>query len=703
MTYRTSSLHVHPYNFDEVAPSLELVEYPVERFDYRQGLNSLQVHSCVIAPDGRLWAASPIGLICYNGVRFQTFGQKQGLASHGLRALSLHPESGELWIGTDLGVEVLNINGGAPMSVWSDSMGTVNCFALTRQRCFIGSSLGLFEWDKDQGIHRSSLAQLNQDTIEHLLSGHSGNVWSIGSASGLGLISGENHFTKMTIANLIGKPRCMALGPNKKILVGGIKGVSVLGPDETSEMLCETPAPVDALLWERDDIWMSHGEELACLQTHMPDNTKTRPVLADTKIKHILRDRFDNIWLSTSGMGLLRISSFRNTLVEGFPTEAGSILSVHVRGADRLIGGSKGLVLPRGDVILNNLEVWDVLQDDDGRIWSATDKGLYLTPNPHLSVLYRPEDCPVTRAPCRALIQFKQQVYVASIRGLAHICANGVKEVLDPEGQSFGYVYSLHVSAEGYLWIATLGRGVYRFDGSEVVPYPVKDIPSTGNVYAMTQDAKGRIYFACNNKIIRQDSPDNFTTIVDSDDPIAAWSISWLDNGTLAAGTSKGLIIYDSETGQIRHQISGLFEDIPWEFTTSRSLAVIDSSTLFCGLGSGLRTVQLDNLLQRNDAPIAMLGSINWRSVNPEIHGKEVIVPTGNWHVQVDLSTEWFLDECKMRYKLEGFDEDWSDLTRLGPIRYTSLPAGDYTFRVILHSTLAGIGPEAELLNFKVI
>lgn len=703
---RTARLHIHPpRDSDSNNASRNMINnFPVERFDHRNGLPSLQIHRCVISSDERLWAAAPVGLICYDGVRFHIYGQKHGLQSHGLRTLAIHPIDKTLWIGTDTGVEVLDIQGITPKPVWSNQVGTVNALALQKHKAFIGCSQGLLEWNDKAGFKPVEFPALRNDTIEQLLSAGDGSVWIIGSTSGLSKITHDNQAYDFNAAcQSAGKPGILAAGPDGNILIGGGSGITLLnraGAPLDKRMLSSS---VDALLWDRHDIWVSFGGRLATIPFESLSTAEPKTVLTDTKIKHILPDRFDNIWLSTSGMALLRISSFRNTLVEGIPTEAGRILSIFSQGGRRLIGGAEGLVLPSGDVILEGLEIWDVLEGEDGKIWTATDKGLFCTPNPGLSFLYRPNDCPVTRAPCRALAPHNKKIYVSSIRGVAEIGADGVKEILDPQGKGFGYVYSLHVGGQGHLWIATLGQGVFRFDGQKTHSHPVQGMEASSNVYAISHDLSGRKYFSHNNRITRENLDHSFTTLWESENPVAAWSIGWVPDGSLAAGTSSGLVLLDAETGRIQRRISGLFEDVPWEFTTSRSLAVIDSATLLCGLGAGLRTVQIDNLLPRNDAPLAGIGGIDWRGVTPEFENGMTIVRAGNWHLKIDLSTQWFLDECRMKYKLDGFDSDWSDFSKIGPIKYTSLPPGTYELRAVLSSALAGEGPETRLFKLQVI
>jgi len=677
-------------------------DLPVERFDHRHGLTSLQVHNTVISEDGRLWAATPAGLACYDGVNVRIFGRKHGLINHGLRTLAIHPQTGYLWIGTDTGIEVFDISNGQIKSLWSNSIGTVNSLGLHTHTSLIGSSQGLYSFGEDRQLELVANIPEAQDTIENIHVDGDGSFWIIGSGSGLMHMSPEGRNLSIDRLLPIGKPNMIATAPDKTVFVGGASGFCQLDRQGTIQSVKLLNAPVEAMHVEKDKIWAAVDQSVMTLPLDNLETATPTTHMRNVSVKHICADRFDNIWLSTSGHALLKISNFRNTFVDDFPTHTGHILSIHSDRKGRLIGGSKGLALPNGQVILKNLEIWDVLRDQTGKIWSATHKGLFCTPNPQLSFPYRHEDCRVIQAPCRALIHHDNQLYIASIRGLARVSALGVEEVFDPNGNSFGYVYSLHIGPGGDLWIATLGQGLFRYDGQDMKTIQIPNMANNSNVYAITHDRSGRIYIAHDNLISRRDSETDYKTLYEAQASVAAWSLGWMEGGNLVAGGSEGLIIFDDNTGIIKHRISGSFEDVPWEFTTSRSLAILDSTRLYCGLGSGLRTVELSDLIPRNEAPTAELAELTWRDAKPVNLKDRIQVPTGRWHLKIELSTEWFLDDCQMRYRLDGFDQFWSDYQSIGSIVFTSLPIGLYALDVELRSPLIGSGPVTRILALEV-
>lgn len=679
------------------------VMLPVEPFDHRRGLNSLQVHITAFSKDGRLWAATPAGLACFDGVSVRLYGRRQGLINHGLRSLAIHPETGYLWIGTDTGIEVFDIHSGPPKPIWSNPIGTVNTICLQSGSPLIGTSSGLFFADDDNQLLPLPDLVDTKDTIVKILSDDTGHPWIIGAGSGLIKLTPAFKATEIDKAHQqIGSATTLANGPDGSLFVGGTKGICHINRDGRVVGFRPVSAPIDAMLWDNEKLWVSSDQSLISLSSDFTAAAVQKIHMKGVVIHHILKDRFENLWLSTSGQALLKISYFRTTLVEDFPTDAGQVLSIFSDKYGRLIGGSAGLVLPSGNVILKNMEIWDVLRDPYGKLWCATHKGLICTPNASVSFQYRHEDCRVIAAPCRALTIFKNDLYVASIRGLAKVESSGVIEILDADSESLGYVYSLHIGPEGRLWIATLGRGVFCYDGQSITSVEITDMAENANVYAFTHNRKGELYVAHDNKISRLNLDTTATTLYESKNSIAAWCLGWLPGNALATGSSTGLMILDDRSGNIRHRIFGTFENIPWEFTTSRSLIVSGASELYCGLGSGLRTVNPTDLMSSDETPVPRLAQIQCTDTDAVLRNGSIALSSGKWRLTLHIATEWMLDDSLMRYRLVGFDKDWSDYDRPSPIHYTSLPTGDYRLEVRLWSPLASHGPITKLVEIHV-
>ena len=678
--------------------------FPVERFDHRKGLASLQIHKTICSQDGRIWSATPAGLSCYDGVTIKMYGHRQGMSNHGLRTIAIHSDN-TLWVGSDVGIDVLDISSSEPKVLWSAPIGTVNCLEIDEGFAAIGTSNGLFFWRGGQDIFRCENNELARATITSVLIAKNNDVWVVGAGIGLYIVSAFNEKRNIPQRRkLTGNPIVLAHGPGKSVLIGADKGI--LNVDMSGGVLEFYPSdqPIGVLTWNGELIWASAGKNLFRINMNVPPTTKPDIVHEDVVAHHIMIDHFENVWISSGDQSLLRISGISRTLSGNFDLDIGPIMCVRRGPQGLLVGGSRGVVLENGAVILEWLGVWDVLVDEYGKVWAATDQGLYCMVNPHFTIPYYHAECDVIAAPCRALSFYNGLLYVSSIRGLAKIGPFGPEEICNPAGESLGYVYSLHLGPKGRLWIATLGKGLWRLDGDKLTRIHQTFIPDNVNIYSLCHSSVGDVFIAHDNWISKVDASGNFEHFVDTYEPIAAWSLQSLPGDRLAAGASKGLTIYNTIDGTSSRKLSGNFDDVPWEFTTSRSLAVLDENTVYCGLGSGLRRVNLDELAKLDLRPSGSLAFTEWRGVEPVINRHGVSsVTSGNWHLEIGIRTCWYLDECVMRERLVGFDEDWSPWKPLHAINYTALPKGQYKLEVEIHSPLAGTGPIEQIFEFVVI
>ncbi len=699
-----SDLHIHPppERGLEKRPYKSSYRLPIERFDHRRGLNSLQIHQSLCSPDGRVWSATPAGLACYDGVRIRIFGRRQGLSSHGLRTVFVHPD-GTLWIGSDVGYEILDIQGPDLKIIRSENIGTVNTIGGEENAGLIGTARGLYIAKPGENAKPIANALLARETIHRVISSGPDCHWVVGARAGLARINtdGEIFDTEYKKAK-IGAPTSLAALDDDHVLIGGSGGIASMSNAGKLIDSISAEKSVSAMDYNSGRIWVGHGNSLSKVRYSHQKFSDPEIVRENLSVNHIMLDRFANVWISTSGQALLRISSMRNTFDGSADPNVGPVLSIRKTGGDVIIGGSKGLSLPQRDTILTSLAIWDVLTDDFGKVWLATQQGLYCSINPSVTIPYRHKDSRVIAAPCRALVFHQGALFVGSIRGLARIGPKGAEEILDDNGSGLGYVYSLHIGPRGELWIATLGRGLFRYDGKKACSIAIDTMSDNSNVYAVTHDKAQNLYIAHDNLITKRNDNGNCKVLIEPGPPIAAWTIKWFEGGNLVAGSSDGLNIYDDHSGETRNRISGSFEDIPWEFTTSRSVEVINNHKLYCGLGSGLRVVDLNDLSRKTDTPTAVLSEINWFGTTPDESADIPMVPTGHWRLTAEIATSWYLDDCLMRYRLDGFDDHWSDYKSPSEITYTSLPPGNYGLDVEVRSPLAGTGGPARLYNFIV-
>jgi signal transduction histidine kinase len=86
-------------------------------------------------------------------------------------------------------------------------------------------------------------------------------------------------------------------------------------------------------------------------------------------------------------------------------------------------------------------------------------------------------------------------------------------------------------------------------------------------------------------------------------------------------------------------------------------------------------------------------------------HGTDIELGPGPAVITFKYAGLSFTNEASVRYKymLEGFDRDWSPPVQMREVRYTHLPSGTYTFRVIARSADGVWSREAATISFQIL
>lgn len=673
---------------------------PIHSFESSPDFACSQYHQTIVSDSGHVWSATPLGLVRYDGVRTLIFGKKQGLKCHGLRTVNAFG-SDHLLIGSDLGLELVDITRSKPVSDQFFKLGTIDALDVSQESCLIGTPQGLFEGLPDSGFNRVPHPALSRSVIKAVHYDSSGRAWAIGP--GVGLWVRQNHEWEQVPDSLlkgIGSPTCIRSFEGR-LFIGGSKGVMILSPELKAGPVLKTDDVVRALYWSERKLWVGTDSGLVRAIVSATELKAHDRSMAGMNIRSFAPDQFDNVWISTNNFGLLRVSALRHSIEYLNDNKVGAVFCFAHTPDGLLIGGEEGLAREDGTWVLEKRRVWDVCQDKGENIWAAAENGLWYVPKNATPEHIRAGDMFDASGRCLCLVG--NTLFYGSLKGLLRLGPNGPEEIKTPTGDSFGYVYSLLSDQTGRLWIATLGGGLWSLapDGT-LTSITSGPLHSTSNVYAMTLLPGGDIYVAHDGYISRV-SGEEASLVVYTGQSVAAWCLGRHHDGSILAGTSEGLLIYSPE-GELISSISDSSQNGRWEFICSRSMNYTENGEILCGLSTGLATINLDKVFASPHRPKAGLTHVRWQKADPRLDGNSYHLPTGKWRMNVNLHTLWYIqeDETRMRYQLEGFDTEWSTLQPVGIITYTSLPKGRYALRVQLSNPIYGMGEAQKLFDIEV-
>lgn len=419
----------------------------------------------------------------------------------------------------------------------------------------------------------------------------------------------------------------------------------------------------------------------------------------------LFEDREGNIWAGTSqGIERLRDSVFVTySAAEGIPAENSG--PIHIDAENRVWFGpaSGGLYwLKQGQVErvtsagLNNDVIYSITGDRTG-LWIGRQKG-GLT---HLS--------------------YKDGAYRADT-------------YTEAQGLAQNSVYAINRNRDGSVWAGTLSGGVSQFSGGKFINYTFRNGLVSNTIDAILESRDGTMWFATPNGLSALSNGRWQTFMVRDGLPSDRVNCLFEDStGLLWVGTDDGLAFLNSGRIQVpatvpaslHEPILGLVADGTrslWIATTNHVLRVTRDNLLrgqltetdvsefgfadglhgsegvrrnrsvvedqmgmiWFSLSSGLSVVDPGRLRRSSVPAIVHINTIAADGSPVEL-SQSIRIPSTRQRIAISfvgLSLA-IPERVKFRYRLDGFDHEWSDPVSTGEAIYTNLSPGSYRFHVM--------------------
>src|SRR3984885_12798886 len=411
-------------------PSRRLTQYLQRIWQTRQGLPQSTIFAIHQSRDGYLWLGTGDGLVRFDGVRFTSPEELDGLALPKMSVRQLAEDSrGGLWIAT--------------------------------------SDAGLFRIDHGTVARFSERDGLPSDNVACLFSGRRGDLWAC-TDRGLARISDG----KIRVVGSAGQPvAAAAQRGDGTIWAGGDgPGLSVWnGTQFASYAVQSLPryARVQTMISGSDGaLWIGTTAGLIRLQDGREQRLTKADGLANDSVLSLAEGRNGSIWIGTDG----GFSRWRNSEIESFLPKNGLSQSTaralyEDREGSLWVGTKRGLnqfvdrrTLPftTAEGLPSN-DTGPVFQDPRGVIWVGTmGAGLARFDGRKSSVLTR-QDGLSSNSILALAGDPKGTLWVGTDGGLDQIREGVIAGILP------GTIRSLYQDGEGALWIGTSkGAAVLR-------------------------------------------------------------------------------------------------------------------------------------------------------------------------------------------------------------------------------------------------
>jgi ligand-binding sensor domain-containing protein/signal transduction histidine kinase len=498
------------------------------------------------------------------------------------------------------------------------------------------------------------------------------------------------------------------------------------------------------LAMEGRELWI--GTEAGVLRWNGTEITSAGvpSSLLHAQIFSVIRDRDSNIWVGTSG-ALVRMNA-QGVVFDGASSSAHPTIKVlfEDREGDLWIGTSQGIERLRDSAFvtysaadgLPSESNGPIYIDREGRAWFAPlEGGLHWLKGEHLGSI---TDDGLAHDVIYSISGGEDELWVGRRQGgLTHLqfSSNSVatNTYTKSDGLAQNSVYAVHQARDRSVWAGTLSGGVSELRNGRFTNYTSANGLSSNTVTSIAEAPDGTMWFATPNGLDALSKGQWRAFSVSDGLPSANLNCLLVDSaGILWIGSSSGLAFLSSGHIEIprdapeplREQIFGIAEDKNgglWIATSNHVLRVKRADLLAGSANPGLRDYGLaDGLLglegvKRYQSVVAdALGRI-WFSMNrgisvvepnrstgssaPALVRFEVVsadgapigtqapasIPSARQRVSftyVGLSLA-NPERVRYRYRLDGFDRNWSDPTAARTAVYTNLSPGSYRFRVI--------------------
>lgn len=675
-------------------------------FTEKEGLGGKLVTSILEDKNGNLWFGSRGGGVTkYDGKSFTYYTPKLGLCSDYIFSM-LEDKSGNIWFGTNGGGACkfdgkyftnFSAKDGLSdyvLSIIEDKNGNIWFGSVNEE---------VVKYDGKVFTHYSARVGLSSYFIVSLLEDIKGNIWFGTNGAGVCKFDGES-FSYYTDKEGLSNNDVRTIFEDKNHdLWFGTAGGGVNKYDGkyfthyTEKEGLSSNYVYSVIDDESGNLWFgTDGGGVSKFRIKSFLHYTNDVGLSHFNVKSILEDRSGNLWFSTAGGGVNRYDGKCFTHY----TEREGLLSNNVRSiiedknGNIWFGSNDGACKYDGSYFtyfifregLGNNSIVSMFEDKKGNVWFGTQEG--------------------------GAIKFsgKHYTYYAAKEGLSN-----------------NVVISIIEDKAGNLWFATDGAGVIKYDGKFFTHYTKKEGLSNNSVVSTLEDKAGNLWFATSGGGICKFNGDYFTHFTENNG-LGSNDVSSIiedKNGKLWFGTNSGLNYFDPsgeivDTAKRNNEIyqfnpkiivlqkeDGLKSDV-----FNRNSVIVDGKNkIWWGTGKALSVIDMNRFKFYEKSPEINLETIylqgnfvdfnnilNDSSTSADVLSKIIFADVAkfyNYPINLELpfninhltfhfiGIDWNAPhKIKYQYKLEGLDDDWSNLTSENKADYRNIRSGKYTFKI---------------------
>ncbi|MFQ5738997.1 MAG: two-component regulator propeller domain-containing protein, partial [Acidobacteriota bacterium] len=682
------------------------------------GVPQNSVLSIVQTADGYLWLGTQEGLVRFDGVQFTVYDKANTAQIKKNWVRTIHEDrKGNLWIGTYGGGLSRLRDGVFTTYTTQDGLSSNNVFAIDEDaegNLWIGTyGGGLSRFREGKFTTYTTKQGLANDSVRSVYQDREGSLW-VGTDAGLSRLRG-GEFTTYTLREGLAADRVLSIHEDREgnLWIGTSGGLNRLRDGKFFTYTTKQGLSEDIVMSICEDregnLWFgTYGGGVNLLRNGVFTSFTTQFGLSNDRVMALYEDREGSLWIGTNGGGLDRFKDARFSLYtkkDGLSHEI--VRSIYEDHEGNLWIGTAGggvNLFREGEFTaytsregLSNDDVFSIDQDEKGNLWLGTYGG--------------------------GVNLFKEGAFTA---------------YTSKDGLSSDYVFSIHVDGEGSLWIGTQGGGLNRLKDGEFSVYTTQQGLSNNTVLSIYEDRAENLWIGTDEGLNRfKNGEFRSYTIRDGLSSDTIFALYEDKEGELWIGTDTGLnrfregkftsfttkeglsanviyqILEDDKDNLWMSSIKGIFRVSKKELRDFERGEIPSITAISYGKSDGLKSSECTGGTQPAGARtrdgrlwfptlkgLAMIDPDDPRTnkLVPPVWIEQVVIdgkpvdlrevleiPPGKEKLEFHYTALSFLapEKIRFQFKLEGFEKDWVNAGRRRVAYYTSIPPGNYRFRVI--------------------
>jgi signal transduction histidine kinase/ligand-binding sensor domain-containing protein/CheY-like chemotaxis protein len=691
-----------------------------------EGLPQNSIFSIVQTPDGFIWIATNAGIARFDGVHFDVFNRENtpGMISDNSEFLMVDSQ-GVLWIATYQG-GIMCYKNGIFENKYTQSDGLVsnNVRVILESRdgsssFWIGTVNGLNRLEQGKIFTVLFPGTARSHKVQALAEDSRGQLW-VGTNEGLLVVTkNQDQYVMKHTGFKSAEITALFIDREERLWVG-TNGSGVIRVQGDSHTVFTTKNGLSSNLIEtlyndgEGALWVGTRDAgLNWLKDNQVSSFNTEKGLSHNYIMSVFKDREGNLLIGTNGGGLNLLS---NSKITTYDTKRGlsydQVYGVYQDSRGYIWVGTYGFgvnCIKDGRVIrqltvqdgLPNDNILTICEDPEGNMWFGTYGGGIVRLNMKDGSLktYTTRDGLISDFIYGIYVDRKDRFWVGTNKGGLHLFSNG-RFTLEKKLEDKVRVFL--EDSRGNLWVGTDIDGLLRITNSKSEVFNVTHGLSSQDIMSIFEDKAGDIWIATyGGGVNRYTYADGEFKSIGQKHGLPHDIVYWIledDNHHLWMSTMEGIFrvnrqelenffngtsdvvngtTFDEAYGMKVREGNGGSQPSGWRtndgrlwFITAAGVAVIDPAEMLettLPPPVVIKQISVDNKIY---IPAALRG--------------QLVTPPGKGNIEVRYTGLSFVvpERVIFAYKLEGYDEDWTQPGTRRTAYYTNIPYGTYNFRV---------------------